>query len=171
MHFEANHLYHIYNQGNNGQKIFFTRENYLFFLKKIQDHLLLHCDLLAWCLMPNHFHLMVKVRDDSSDEYVQKIQPNSEPDYQHDVNSRTPSTEALNKAIGIILASYTRAINKQQNRSGSLFQAKTKAICLTQNETIAKVWFQQNGITQINVDHPEMQYPNLCYQHILSNHV
>ncbi len=54
-------LYHIYNQGNNRQKIFFRQENYLFFLKKIKIHILPHADILAWCLMPNHFHLMVYV--------------------------------------------------------------------------------------------------------------
>ena len=37
MYFEKDTLYHIYNQGNNKQKIFFNRENYLFFLKKSFD--------------------------------------------------------------------------------------------------------------------------------------
>jgi putative transposase len=62
MLFEEGHLYHIYNQGNNRQKIFFSRENYLFFLRKIREYMLPHADVLAWCLMPNHFHLMVYVR-------------------------------------------------------------------------------------------------------------
>lgn len=34
MHFENQHLYHIYNQGYNQRKIFFCRDNYLFFFKK-----------------------------------------------------------------------------------------------------------------------------------------
>lgn len=160
MHFEPGHLYHIYNQGNNKQKIFFSRENYLFFLKKLHHHLLPHCYVLAWCLMPNHFHLMVKVE-----------QADSKPDYNKRVNSRTPSAEELNKAIGIILASYTRAINKQENHSGSLFRAKTKAICLTNNDAIANAWFVDCGINQISVDVPEVQYPNLCYRYILYNPV
>ena len=63
MNFETGNLYHIYNQGNNRQKIFFSRENYLFFLNKIKNHILPHADIVAWCLMPNHFHLMVYVHD------------------------------------------------------------------------------------------------------------
>jgi len=59
MNFETGNLYHIYNQGNNRQKIFFSRENYLFFLNKIKTHILPHADIVAWCLLPNHFHLMV----------------------------------------------------------------------------------------------------------------
>ena len=60
---EPNHIYHIYNQGNNRQKIFFNRENYLYFLKKVKQHILPYADILAWCLMPNHFHLLVAVRE------------------------------------------------------------------------------------------------------------
>ena len=63
MIFETEHLYHIYNQGNNKQKIFFSRENYLYFLQKINKHIRPHVDVLAWCLMPNHFHLLVYVKD------------------------------------------------------------------------------------------------------------
>ena len=58
---EAAHIYHIYNQGNNKQKIFFRRENYLYFLNKIHEYIIPYGDGLAWCLMPNHFHLMVYV--------------------------------------------------------------------------------------------------------------
>jgi len=57
MIFEAGNLYHIYNQGNNRIPIFFSRENYLFFLKKIKQYVLPYADVLAWCLMPNHFLL------------------------------------------------------------------------------------------------------------------
>ena len=61
MQFDTGHIYHIFNQGNNRQKIFLERENYLFFLRKIHKHVLPFADILAWCLMPNHFHLMVHV--------------------------------------------------------------------------------------------------------------
>lgn len=61
MQFEESFIYHIYNQGNNQQKTFFNKENYMFFLKKIKTHITPYADILAWCLMPNHFHLMVLV--------------------------------------------------------------------------------------------------------------
>lgn len=70
-------------------------------------------------------------------------------------------SKTLNDSIGIMLRSYTTAINKQQGRSGSLFRRKTKAICLTQSNTIP----------QIKVEQPEEQYPSICHQYILNNPV
>jgi len=63
MQLEKGYLYHIYNQGNNSRKIFFKRYNYLFFIEKIKIYIKPYTDILAWCLMPNHFHLMVLVKN------------------------------------------------------------------------------------------------------------
>jgi len=116
MDFTGERLYHVYNQGNNKQRIFFTSENYLFFLNKMRDHLLKHCELLAWCLMPNHFHWMIYVPE----IYNQKLMD-------HEINSHL---YPINKEISTLLSSYTKAINKSYGRSGSLFRKRTKAKCL-----------------------------------------
>jgi putative transposase len=63
MDFKPNAIYHIYNQGNNRQQIFFSEENYLFFIKKMRTYLLPYGDLLCYCLMPNHFHWLFYVRE------------------------------------------------------------------------------------------------------------
>ena len=107
MHFNSGHIYHVYNQGNNSERIFFEKDNYLFFLQKINKLLIPHAYVLAWCLMPNHFHWLIKVKD----EYKNK---------QDGINP-------LNSSIGSIQSSYTQAVNKRLNRSGSLFRTRTKA--------------------------------------------
>lgn len=124
MYFEADHLYHIYNRGNNSQKIFFSRENYLFFLEKIKKYILPHADILAWCLMPNHFHLMVHVNTIDTD--VSQGFTSSET-----LTNLPAKLRSLNDSIGIMLRSYSRAIQKQRGTTGSLFQKETKATCLT----------------------------------------
>lgn len=152
MNFEKEHLYHIYNQGNNKQKIFFEDRNYLFFLKKIKTHITPYADVLAWCLMPNHFHLMVRVKIETGGTTL----------------SRTPS---FNASIGIMLASYTRAINKQQNTTGSLFRSKTKAECLNCFEGLTPSFFDSNGVTKINISNPEVEYSQVCFNYIHQNPV
>lgn len=154
MNFETGHLYHVFNQGNNRQKIFFKRENYYFFLKKIRTHLLPHADVLAWCLMPNHFHLMVAPRDSRSATL-----------------SCAPTVQTLNQSIGIILASYTRAIQKQEGLSGSLFRQKTKAQCLTKTDGITPSYLNASFGTSITMQTPENEYPKVCFNYIHQNPV
>ena len=129
MKFEENNIYHIYNRGNNSERIFFNNENYSFFLRKLKKQLVPYCKVLAYCLMPNHFHLMVWVNNFD-------LNSNSSDDF------KSSDEFGLNNAIAILLRSYTRAINKQRGRTGSLFQQKTKAKCLTQSdENYPKVCF------------------------------
>lgn len=110
MHFEENYTYHIYNRSN---EIVFKRDyNYSFFLEKFKKHILPFADVLAYCLMPNHFHIMVQVNAEGA-------KPSDE-QYRN-------TTQLLSKNIGLLLSSYTQAINKQENRRGSLFAHKTKA--------------------------------------------
>jgi putative transposase len=168
MNFEPGHLFHIYNQGNNRQKIFFNSENYHFFLKKIETHVLPFADILAWCLMPNHFHLMVHVNAIEVDErLVSKTKSGCDFELHPDLVGKM----SFNKSIGIMLASYTRAINKQQNWTGSLFRKETKAICITQPKVVCPTWHKDSGIARINNLNPENEYPNICFNYILFNPV
>ena len=59
MYFEEGKAYHIYNVGNQSQKIFFNKENYVFFVQKIRKYIASTSHILSWCLMPNHFHLLI----------------------------------------------------------------------------------------------------------------
>jgi len=169
MQFETNHIYHIYNRGNNSQQIFFNHKNYLFFLEKIRKHILPFADILAWCLMPNHFHLMVYTHhteiqiDNTMIDSIDKF----------GVNWGTSSNfqRTFNKSIAIMLSSYTRAINNQENRNGSLFQITTKAICLSDNSQIAPSWFQTYFGTAVNIPDPEKSYPQVCFNYIHENPV
>src|SRR5690349_21761523 len=56
--------YHIYNRGVNGEDIFVEERNYDLFLRLFEKHLLPVCDLFAYCLLKNHFHVSVRVRSE-----------------------------------------------------------------------------------------------------------
>ena len=108
MKFELGKIYHEYNRGNNKQRIYFNEENYLFFLRKVKVLLLPTCELLAYCLMPNHFHLLIYANEET---------------VSLDERNRNKFSEAIRK----MLSQYTKAVNKQENRTSSLFQQNTKA--------------------------------------------
>ena len=175
MDFTNGQIYHVFNRGNNSQKIFFNRGNYLFFLDKIRKSILPHTDILGWCLMPNHFHLMVEVKDSASwsaDILSRGATLSRTPTMGSDT-SRTPTKagQFLNYSIGVLLSSYTKAINKQNNSTGSLFRQKTKAICLNEIKGISSHWYNSFGVTFMKVDIPEYQYSQVCFNYIHHNPV
>jgi REP element-mobilizing transposase RayT len=98
---EEGKYYHIYNRSNNNEIVFKEEDNYDYFLKKYH----LYCDSFfkteAYCLMPTHFHFLVR--------------------------SQSNNIEGIRKSIALLLSSYTKAINKRMDRHGSLFQSRTKA--------------------------------------------
>lgn len=110
MNFKEDCTYHVYNRSN--EMLFYNRENYLFFLRKIRDHILPYADVLSYCLMPNHFHLILTVNAEGV-KYSEK--------------KKREDMQFLSQSLGTVLSSYTQAINRQMGRRGNLFAHKTKA--------------------------------------------
>src|SRR6056297_566765 len=123
MDFLPGGLYHVFNQGNNKKPIFYERDNYIYFIKKMENHLKDHCDILAWCLMPNHFHWLIRVHEDYICEF-DKIESNK-------------TVLPINRSISTLLSSYTKAINKSRWKTGSLFRSRTKAIQLNSDDQVS----------------------------------
>lgn len=153
MQFNENAIFHIYNQGNNRQQVFYKDAHYLDFLGRMRQFLLPHVDFLAYCLMPNHFHFLVYVKQ------IEAFFP---------ITQKTPtgrkkigeSSRTLNLSIGVLLRSYTNYLNKNRGTSGSVFRQKTKA---------KEDWIDDF----ITVDHPafmkESNYGLTCFQYIHKN--
>lgn len=144
MRFIEGEIYHVFNRGNNKQPIFFNRENYLFFLAKIRKELLPYCDIISYCLMPNHFHLEV---------FIKSVPKTKLAVSGHSTDCHSPDEQPVGKTfsngLAVLLRSYTRAIQKQQNITGSLFQQKTKARQLNYgrvNETMNEALICMNYI-------------------------
>lgn len=118
MHFTQNEIYHIYNRGNDKQRIFFNDENYIFFLKKVREEWIKYGNILCYCLMPNHFHFMFVPNEQACKAVL--------------INGKISDMQDYSKTIGKTLSSYTKAINNQNKTTGNLFQKKTQAKCLSE---------------------------------------
>ena len=114
--FNPGNFYHVYNRGNNRENIFYTDENYSYFLRKFDEYLSGYLDVFAYCLLPNHFHFLARVREMEKDlaglQNLQGLSP----------TNRNPVSQAFSN----FLNAYSKALNKQQNRTGSLFQRNLK---------------------------------------------
>lgn len=105
--FTPNQYYHFYNRGNNRQAVFFARENYLYFLQGVRKYLCEQVNVLAYCLMPTHYHILGMVKQKTSE-----FSENSE------------VSAMVSKAMMRLGVSYTKAINKRFARVGALFQGQ-----------------------------------------------
>ncbi len=91
--------YHVYNRDCNRLPIFFNDENYRFLTQKFIDTIGKYdIDIFAYCLMPNHYHLLVRQNSDTS----------------------------ISKWLKTVFNGYSQAINKQENRKGTIFEGRAK---------------------------------------------
>ncbi|HKK79001.1 MAG TPA: hypothetical protein VJ933_05200 [Phaeodactylibacter sp.] len=63
-YFEPGQFYHSYNRANGSENIFPEPENYRYILQKYKEKTTAVADMIAYCLMPNHFHLLVKIKEE-----------------------------------------------------------------------------------------------------------
>lgn len=112
---EPNRYYHIYNRGNNREKLFYTEDNYEYFLAKFRQHCLRVFETYVFCLMSNHFHMVVSVRSVEEQEKLYESR-----------NLKSKKLRSPSTYLAHFFSSYTQSINKQEDRVGSLFQKNFK---------------------------------------------
>lgn len=117
MKFIPQNIYHVYNQGNNKEIIFHERADYLIFLSLSKKLFTPVCEILSYCIMPNHFHFMIY-----SDDRCISLQQGG------------ITIDTITNSVRKLLSGYARIYNKKYNHSGSVFRQKTKAKCLTNPE-------------------------------------
>ncbi|RZK41643.1 MAG: transposase [Pedobacter sp.] len=125
--------YHVFNRGNNRTRIFLEPCNYLYFLKQFEKFVVDFADVYAYCLMPNHFHLFLRVHD--------KL--------------------LFEKGIKNFFISYSKSINKRYNRVGSLFQGRYKAVEVNSENDYTRIvtYIHQNPLNAgLSVDLEDYQY-------------
>ncbi len=70
--------YHLYNHSNGNFQLFKNDGNYQFFLNKYAKYVVPYVNTLAYCLMPNHFHFLIMVKENitSDTSELSEILPN-----------------------------------------------------------------------------------------------
>lgn len=128
-------VFHVYSRGNQQKTIFYTEANYFYFIRKMEKELLPHAHLLGYCLMPNHFHWLVQIK-------ASELSAEKENTY----------AASFSKATAVLLRSYTRAIQRQQQFTGSLFQQNAKSkILATRNDILNCLNYIHNNPVKANL--------------------
>jgi REP element-mobilizing transposase RayT len=105
--------YHIYNRGINSCNLFREKENYEYFLNLYDQYISPVAETFAWVLMPNHFHFLVRIKDES--EII--------PDLTGFQNlSGLVKLKPPHQHFSNLFNAYTKAVNKRYFRHGALFE-------------------------------------------------
>src|SRR5438874_1058064 len=93
-------LYHVITRGNNRRKIFRSHDDYLKFTSLLQQQKnKLPFYINSYCLMQNHYHLLIAMKDD-----------------------------LVSRIMHRDLTSYSQYHNRKYNKIGHLFQGRYKSI-------------------------------------------
>ena len=107
---QAGRFYHIFNHANGFENLFRKDENYRFFMEKYFLHISTVADTYSFCLLPNHFHLLVSIKQESQ---LKKLQ---------NIDKYESESDFLSKQFSNLFSSYTQSYNKVYNRMGNLFK-------------------------------------------------
>jgi len=105
-------FYHIYNRGNNRENIFFQERNYAYFLDLWWRHVSPIAETWAYCLLRNHFHAMVYVKDQADLVGF----------------SNLPGLKPPGQYFSNFFNAYARGVNISHQRTGALFERPFKRI-------------------------------------------
>jgi putative transposase len=112
-------VFHVYNRGNNRENLFKEDKNYDYFLSLVTKHILPIADLYAYCMLKNHFHFILRIKDIELLDDRFKTKPHL--------------------AFSNCFNAYAKAINKMYKRTGSLFQENIKRIPVTTTEYLIQL--------------------------------
>jgi REP element-mobilizing transposase RayT len=110
--------YHIYNRGNNRENLFREERNYRYFLALYAQHVGPFADTYAYCLLMNHFHLLVRIKD---------------------LGAVSGASFDPSRLFSNLFNAYARAFNKTYGRTGALFQRPFGRIEITDDAYFVRV--------------------------------
>jgi putative transposase len=128
-------FYHIYNHANGNENLFREDDNYLFFLKKFALYINPIADTYAYCLMPNHIHFLIKIKEEEIlIEYFTRDRKELK-----DLSDFQNLAGLVSKQFSNLFNSYAKAYNKLFARRGSLFNKPFKRKEIDNENYLTKV--------------------------------
>ena len=156
---EKGNYYHIYNRGNNSIDVFFDTDSYYHFLKLYGKYISPIADTYAWCLLKNHFHILVYIRMDHEIEF-EKLEYST---------VEKPKIIEPSKQFGFLFNAYTQSINKKFNRTGGLFEKPFERKLITSDKYLQNlIYYIHNNPVQHGFVKQMSLYPWSSYDTILS---
>ncbi len=172
---EYGRYYHIYNRGINGTDLFMTNDNYSWFMKLYFKYINPIADTYAWCLMKNHFHFLVRIKDE---EEILPFKPLSgSKTTERVIDTETPPA-VTNPGGGLakerkpnpsnqfshLFNSYAQGFNRTIDRTGSLFEKPFKRKLVESEDYLKRLIYYihhnpvHHGFSDTIIEYPWSSY-------------
>jgi putative transposase len=117
---ELGGVYHLTDHAVDKNNVFTKPDNYFYFLSRY-EHFVFHLvDTYAYCLMPNHFHVAIKVKTRNT---ILELPPELLARYKLSKDSTDYEIRRrVSQQFSNLFNGYTQAFNKQEVRRGALFE-------------------------------------------------
>lgn len=134
--FEEETSFHVYNCTNNNELLFYSDENRRYFLRNYEQRLSPFISTWCWCLLPNHFHLLVRVKSLAavSQYLLSKDNRSLSLTEKKFLKGEIDLSELIEHTFKAFFQSYALAFNKQQGRKGNLFYKPFKRVKINNDE-------------------------------------
>lgn len=130
--FEAGNIYHFYNRSNNKEQIFQSENSILNFLSGFEKYLLPYIEIYAYCIMPNHFHIVGKIKQQSEVIKMLNSMQISQLSQIQKSFIKSPNERLFNyligKQFGNLCNSFAKGYNSTNKRHGNVFNANMNRI-------------------------------------------
>jgi REP element-mobilizing transposase RayT len=127
--------YHIFSRAIGAEKVFLEYDNYRFFLDKYKQHITPVAETFAYNLLPNHFHLLIRIKNIDDIESHFSLKKGN----QDFTLEKIP--EFIMERFGNFLNSYTKSFNKINNRKGGLFMDTLRRVEIRNDSDLANEIF------------------------------
>lgn len=170
---QPNISYHIFNHANGCEELFSERENYRFFMQKYRRYISPIAETYAYCLLPNHFHFIVRMRKKAVIEELVLKKKAASPKFKT-LEKLPPSDKEievfLSKQFGNLFSSYSQSFNKMYHRIGSVFvkNFKREPVLNKAYFVNAVVYCHRNPVHHNFRDFPE-DWEASSYNEIINN--
>ena len=133
--FCAQSYYHVFNHSVDPELLFRNKENYRFFLDRVRKYLLPVAGFYAYNLLGNHFHFLIRIRDEAvlRQYHEQVVRPGSKPLQDHELAG------FVLQQFSNFQNSYAKSYNKVFRRMGRLFIESVKRVEVRGDESLVRV--------------------------------
>jgi putative transposase len=135
---KPSNYYHIYNHAVGDDKFFIKDSDYVFFIFKMREYILPVTDIIAYCLQPNHFHIVVQIK--SRPQIIEYLQFKLGDSRFTRLASRDEFVESqLSRIYANLFSSYAKRYNLLYDRLGTLFKRSFMRKSIESTEYLHKV--------------------------------